>query len=382
MAAQTTVVPLTREEEAILIELGRFAQAMITDLASTGSSRYRAPVEAYQLFWNYSLPELKRAVAVAGATIQLGSVIEDGLYGPQTGGSLFVTISLFNPQIPAPPTVASGMPVWYAQNSAALEGLVPLYGSAVDPADLEPAPSVDVAPTLTNAESGGSTVRQLTEAGGTSTPVSTTDPLLPALPVDVVEPPTEEFYGSDLAPEIDEAPIAGVSCRARDLTDAEFLSCVEGRLYEAGAQGEYGYYGFDVTSRKLKKMLDVLGLPVEEAMAQADAGTGDNVYLEIELTPLQVSILQTEFNISSSSIRAANQVAAYQAELATEDLPSDAEPNAPWINEAPPAVPASVVALPRRGFAPIVAVGVGAAALGGLMWAFTRRGRGRRRRAA
>lgn len=129
---------LTPAQKAVIQQVAFKAQAMINRLAVTGSGRWTAEVGAFQVAWNQNGATIKLVPGVNYYRLQ-----PDGLYGKNTAGAV---ANYF--KVPVP-TQASAIPVWAAQNRAAIDAL----GAPAVEADPVPTPIVSAPdPTPANEE--------------------------------------------------------------------------------------------------------------------------------------------------------------------------------------------------------------------------------------
>lgn len=162
-----TVAPLTSSESDTIFQRNHLAQAMVTAVARTGSGLFLAEVHDFQDFWNTSKATTIRQMRVVGlsaaqAATLAKTLVVDGQYGPNTAGVLGTIVGS-----PAPPTRASGMTVWYAQNKARVDSLAPMETVPITqittPIMPMTDPSAGVA-TSTQSIASGSTVQTAVQA--------------------------------------------------------------------------------------------------------------------------------------------------------------------------------------------------------------------------
>jgi hypothetical protein len=154
---------LTGPESDIVVQRNHLAQVMVAAVARTGSGLMLQEVQDFQRFWNVSLPVTAKQAAAAGlsssAVVSIAGtkLVEDGQYGPKTSVALGLIVGA-----PLPPTRASGMTTWYAQNRTRVDQLAPINTVPIDqitvPAQPQTDPSAGVASTVQSVASG-STVR-------------------------------------------------------------------------------------------------------------------------------------------------------------------------------------------------------------------------------
>lgn len=121
-----TVAPLTSSESDTIFQRNHLAQAMVVAVARTGSGLFLQEVHDFQDFWNASKATTIRQMRVVGLSASQASsltptLVVDGQYGPKSAGVLGTIVGK-----PAPPTRASGMTVWYAQNKSRVDQLAPM----------------------------------------------------------------------------------------------------------------------------------------------------------------------------------------------------------------------------------------------------------------
>lgn len=99
------------------------SKAMVADLGSS----YRAglplaTVAGFQRNWNQLLPSVRGVVGVILPSANQGKLVEDGLYGKQTG---MAADNFIPPGTAKLPDRAVDMPTWFAQNNNAVEAMCP-----------------------------------------------------------------------------------------------------------------------------------------------------------------------------------------------------------------------------------------------------------------
>lgn len=166
-------MPIERElspaSSGAVAERNAAAQAMALRLAQTGSGRYLAEVETYQIVWNSTRMATREQAQIVGLSpqqaIQITPTLEvDGKFGPNTSGTLCTIMGN-----PCPPRRAAGMPVWVAQNQDRVAALVAPSGPPVEEL-IDPAPP-EIVPPATNPQpdtSSGSMTVQVTVAEDTT----------------------------------------------------------------------------------------------------------------------------------------------------------------------------------------------------------------------
>lgn len=121
---------LTPAQIGLIQSRNAAAQGMVYAVANTGSGQYLPAVERYQQVWNTarqaSIAQLRLVAPDASAAL-IRQLVEDGQYGPGTASTLHLIIG-----DPRPPTRASGMPVWFAQNQDRVAQLVPIQVQPVE----------------------------------------------------------------------------------------------------------------------------------------------------------------------------------------------------------------------------------------------------------
>lgn len=157
-----TVAPLTSAESDTIYQRNHLAQAMVVAVARTGSGLALPEVRDFQSFWNSTKATTVRQMLVIGlsssqAAALTPTLVVDGQYGPKTAGVLGTIVGS-----PLPPTRASGMTVWYAQNKDRVDNLAPMNTVPISEITTPVMPTTDpsggVAATTTSIASG-STVR-------------------------------------------------------------------------------------------------------------------------------------------------------------------------------------------------------------------------------
>jgi hypothetical protein len=173
-----TVAPLTPAESDTVFQRNHLAQAMVVAVARTGSGLFLQEVKDFQSFWNSTKATTVRQMRVVGlsasqAAALTPTLVVDGQYGPKTAGVLGTIVGP-----PAPPTRASGMTVWYAQNRSRVDALAPMNTVPITEVITPTMPSTDPSggvATMTTSVASGSTVRS-TVIDATSPAVSQLQP--------------------------------------------------------------------------------------------------------------------------------------------------------------------------------------------------------------
>jgi hypothetical protein len=157
MAAQ-----LTGPESDIVAQRNHLAQVMVAAVARTGSGLMLQEVQDFQREWNADRAVTAKQMQIIGLTAKQAAsltlaLVTDGQYGPKTSVALHSIVG-----DPGPPTRASGMTTWYAQNRTRVDQLAPMNTVPIDqitvPAQPQTDPSAGVASTVQSVASG-STVR-------------------------------------------------------------------------------------------------------------------------------------------------------------------------------------------------------------------------------
>jgi len=149
----------------MIVEMRGFAQRMIASVARTGTSASLPEVVDFQAAWNHAGPVVASVLKKLGSSRRWATLVVDGRYGPNTASALCTIIC--GGAIGVPPTKASGMPVWYAQNKDAVDGLgpptpEPLTSVLNQP---PPVPVDDTADATAVLNSSGSTIRNTVPVG-------------------------------------------------------------------------------------------------------------------------------------------------------------------------------------------------------------------------
>jgi hypothetical protein len=213
MAAAVQIAP---HENDMVVQMRGFAQRMIRALAVTGSSAASPDVLAYQQAWNANGPIISSLLKKLGSSRRWVKLVEDGKYGPNTSSAL-CTIICGAAGISVPPSKASAMPVWAAQNKDGIDALTPPSAAPVTSVLNEPLPipgdGSDAADAQAVINSSGSVIRNTVPV---NTPTGT-----PVGPPQVISTTMSTVPGGIAAPVADVLNAPDPSTPIQHLTDQE-----------------------------------------------------------------------------------------------------------------------------------------------------------------
>jgi hypothetical protein len=329
------------------------SREMIIVVANTGSGKFTESVLEFQRLWNEAEPVLTQL----GSSGQFFRLVADGMYGPNTSNALTATIGT-DGFTSRPPRYAAQMPTWYAANRDMVDALAPMQtvpvNEILDPWQGAPEYNAD---TIVDEARSGSLATEVTSRDTAVEPSAS----MPAAP--------SPDQWCDQFPE----PQRSICFRERHgIVDVEGGGCFEvgwsdesvpgGEVYDVICENEalaYGTQAPPIPASYHEPATEVVEAPPADALpAQVLPGE----YRPPASGPAAPFTPATACPPGSMAISDASHPDGYVC--------ADEAPPAAQLVEFDTGVP--IVATPRRGRVPFIAIAIGAVALGGGLIYMTR----------